>query len=258
MVIKRIVQILSCQAMLLLVLISTFSTHLVLGFGANSKTSPIITSAVLRVTYDGTLFHGWSASNDGNVANLPIDGQSALNRRGRSRRNRNRPAIKKGEVRSVQGTLRYALAKIYGNVDVRRIVVEGSSRTDAGVSARHMIALIYCLCEDEEAAGENKGTLAIEGKRLPHPATPTDDGFKPLPFESDLTKMVYALNKMLPPDIQLADASSTPTINRNFEDKQGEEEGERNIPFHPSLNTISKTYSYTFSAGDLYDPVRCR
>jgi tRNA U38,U39,U40 pseudouridine synthase TruA len=245
--------------MILFILITIFSSaNLSHGFSKTSPgtskpspsviTSPPKTSAVLRVTYDGTLFHGWSASNDGSATN----GIPKLNKRGRSRRNRNRPSVRKGEVRSVEGTLRYALSKLYGNVGVDRIIVEGCSRTDAGVSARHMIALIYCLYEDDGEEGLNRGTLAIEGKRLPHPTSPTDEGFMPLPFKGDLSKMMYALNKMLPPDVRIRDTSSTPTINGTYES------GERKVPFHPSLETVTKTYSYTFSVGDLHDPIRCR
>jgi len=210
--------------------------------------SSAYTSAVLRVVYDGTLFHGWSDANDGSIAILPNNGEARLNKRSRSRRNRLRPSVKMGEVRSVQGTLRFALSKLYGNVDVHNVIIEGCSRTDAGVSARHMIALIYCLKEVDKE-NKNVATLSIKGKRIPHPSSPRDDEFKPLPFDSDLQKMVYALNKMLPPDVMIADASTMPT-------DSSDETHER--PFHPSLDTISKTYSYTFSVGIAHDPLQCR
>jgi len=216
--------------------------------------NPIIlpkTSAVLRITYDGRLFHGWTAANDGSLTNLPIDNNNvSLNKRSRSRRNRNRPSIQKGEVRSVQGTIRAALAKLYGNVNAERVIVEGTSRTDAGVSARHMIALVYCLhdesCQEDE---RYRGTLSIEGKRLPHPTCPTDNDFKPLPFGSDLRQMLFALNKMLPPDVRVSDASTMPIPNVSDVEKIPH-------PFHPSLDSISKTYVYTFSIGELYDPLQ--
>ena len=54
----------------------------------------------------------------------------------------------KGYVRSVQGVLRGHLAKIYGNLDPQQIVVEGCSRTDKGVHARSMMAMIYGLHND--------------------------------------------------------------------------------------------------------------
>jgi tRNA U38,U39,U40 pseudouridine synthase TruA len=208
------------------------------------------TSAVLHISYDGALFHGWSAGNDGSLTNIPSGGTQncTLNKRGRSRRNKNRPSVKQGEVRSVQGILRAALAKIYGNVEINRVVVEGASRTDAGVSAKYMIALVYCLNDyTEEGAA---GTFPIEGKRLPHPISPIDKGFKPLPFKSDLKKIVYALNKMLPPDVSVRNVSTMPLPTRS---RQGEI-----YPFHPSLDSVCKTYSYTFSIGELYDPIKIR
>ncbi len=218
------------------------------GIAIGDPSSPK-TSAVFRITYDGLLFHGWSAANDGSLTNLPIDENIGLNKRSRSRRNRNNPSVKKGEVRSVQGTIRAALAKLYGNVDVERVIVEGSSRTDGGVSSKHNIALIYCLNDKKEG---DKGSLSIAGKRLPHPISPTDEGFKPLPFGSDLNQMLYALNRMLPPDVRILDACTLPV-------KREEEHSVENIrPFHPSLDTKIKTYTYKFSVGELYDPLQYR
>jgi len=200
---------------------------------------PKYTSAVLQIAYDGTLFHGWSAGNDGFTGNPPpfkADGNQPLTR-GRSRRNRLRPSFRQGEIRSVEGVIKACLSKLYGNVPQDCIVVEGSSRTDKGVHAKGMIALIYCLLE-------GKGTQSIEGKQTPHPISPSDANFKELPFNSDLQKLLYTLNRMLPPDVRILNASYMPTY--NFQ----------NVPFHPSLSSVAKTYRYTISVGDIFDPIR--
>lgn len=36
------------------------------------------------------------------------------------------------------------------------------------------------------------------------------------------------------------------------------EEKMEQIPFHPSLHTMFKTYQYTFSIGTIHDPMRWR
>ena len=203
-----------------------------------SFSSQPLTSAVLRVAYDGTLFHGWTASNNGNATIIPAVYQSR--RSGRSRRNRHRPSMKQGEVRSVVSSVKSALSKLYGNVPMDRIVVEGSSRTDKGVHSNDSYALIYCLLDDD-------APLSIEGKRLPHPISPRDESFKELPFKSDLKQMIFALNKMLPPDVRVHNASPMPsTIDSSMR------------PFHPSLDSQRKTYRYTFSVGEIHDPICCR
>jgi tRNA U38,U39,U40 pseudouridine synthase TruA len=156
------------------------------------------TSAVIKVCYDGTLFHGWSASN--NKKSITNVNKNAIQeprnqKRTRSRRNKLRPSIKLGEVRSVEHSIQCALAKLYGNVPVDKIVVEGSSRTDKGVHSESSYALIYCIRDDA-------GPLSIQGKKLPHPRNPYDEAFQELPFKSDLQQLVSTLNKMLPPDVR--------------------------------------------------------
>jgi tRNA pseudouridine38-40 synthase len=197
------------------------------------------TSAVLQIAYDGTLFHGWSAGNDGPIerSTLIDKGASLPLKRGRSRRNKLRPSFKQGEIRSVEGVIKACLSKLYGNVPQDCIVVEGSSRTDKGVHAKGMIALIYCIVE-------GKGIQSIEGKQKPHPISPSDSSFRELPFNSDVQKLLYTLNKMLPPDVRIMNASYMPRY--YFQ----------NAPFHPSLSSVAKTYRYTISVGDIFDPIR--
>ena len=166
-------------------------------------------------------------------------------RKRRSRRNRNRPSSSRGLVRSVEGEISFALAKLYGNVPLSCIQVEGCSRTDRGVHARQMIAQIYCLkCSTDE----DTDLFSIPGKAVGHPNSPFDSNFKPLPFDSDLAKLTFTLNKMLPPDVRVIDVSPTPMMSRVSQTR----------PFHPSLDTMNKTYQYTFSVGELHDPVRRR
>ena len=154
-----------------------------------------LTSAVLQVSYDGSLFHGWSASNNkGNVTDS-VDSVFQTRKSGRSRRNKLRPSMKKGDIRSVEQSLQGALSKLYGNVPPKSIVVEGCSRTDKGVHSEGSYALIYCMIDES-------GPNSIQGKRLPHPTGPDDTAFKELPFKSDLQQMVFAMNKMLPPDVR--------------------------------------------------------
>lgn len=203
------------------------------------STQPSLTSAVLRITYDGTLLHGWTASNDGNSTIYNFS-QSRSRRGGRSRRNRLRPSMKKGEIRSVVCSLKGALSKLYGNVPLERIIVEGASRTDKGVHSEDSYALIYCLPEDDSAP------LSIGGKKVPHPRSPTDECFKELPFNANLQQMIFALNKMLPPDVRVHNASPMPVA------------VDASRPFHPSLDSLRKTYQYTFSVGEIHDPIRCR
>ena len=133
----------------------------------------------------------------------------------RRRRKSNRgTSAGKSTIRTVAKTLRKNLAKLYGNVDPSHVNVVGCSRTDKGVHAKSQIALINCTCSD---------------------------GILPLPFEGDLGKMQFALNRMLPPDVRVAAVCSPPQSD-----------------FHPTLDTVSKTYRYTFSLGSIHDPLRWR
>jgi tRNA pseudouridine38-40 synthase len=116
-----------------------------------------LTSAILRISYDGSRFSGWSAANrnNDNNNNNKISTLSPSQQRRRRKRSRRRGSeefqsqqqkLPKGFVRSVEGILKENLAKLYGNVDPdTRIVVEGCSRTDKGVHASYMIAQVYCL-----------------------------------------------------------------------------------------------------------------
>lgn len=210
-----------------------------LSWSLSHQSQATYTSAVLQVAYDGTFFHGWSAGNDNKEKSIDSFQETSHNtfRQGRSRRNRLRPSIKQGEIRSVQGVLKGCLSKLFGDAPPDHVIVEGCSRTDKGVHAKGMTALIYCMIE-------GKGIQSINGKRKPHPVSPSDDNFKELPFNSDIEMLIRKLNRMLPPDVRILNASPMPSYQFN------------GLPFHPSLATTGKTYRYTISVGDICDPIR--
>ena len=223
----------------------------------------ILTSAVLKISYDGAHFYGWSAANDGQpIQELSINEEEYDSRpngasflpplphqaKGRRSRRRKGSVIRNIHVvRSVEGTLKAILAKIYGNVDKDRIVLEGSSRTDKGVHANGMIALAYCLNCDYENDYNVKDATYHE-KKKPHPSSLSDNTcFEPLPFNSDLSKLMFVLNRMLPPDLRVMAVSPMPTgLNTD------------SLPFHPSCHSIGKTYLYTFTLNKIHDPLRWR
>jgi tRNA pseudouridine38-40 synthase len=218
-------------------------------------------TCVLRVSYDGSRFTGWSAANDsaanGEGKGLELPKPS---KRFRKRNKIEGAAIPKGFVRSVEGVLRANLAKIYGNVDPRRIVVEACSRTDRGVHAQWMIAQIYCLKagvleqlddakeETNDSATNNPIHRSIPGKRLPHPQSPEDHSyFEPLPMNGNLSRLAFALNRMRPADVQVTGISPVPRVPATSR-----------LPFHPTLSSQSKRYEYKLSTGSFQDPMISR
>ena len=236
---------------------------------------PAITSVLLRISYDGGRFTGWSAANKGD-----LDGNLKQRMPRLSKRQRRRgiaPKLPKGFVRPVEGILRDNLAKLYGNVDPERVVVEGSSRTDKGVHAQALMAQVYCLTQNaqdqlldlsttgddnEEAtredipAMENEGNrkltkpifFSIPGKRKPHPTSPTDNSFfEPSPMDGNMSRMAFALNRMLPADVRITGVAPAP----NAKQKSGQQ-----LPFHPSQNAVTKTYEYKISVGCIHDPTQ--
>lgn len=196
----------------------------------------------------------------------PLNSQRHMTTGRKRRRGKRIPETTK--VRSVEGQIRKALAKVYGDVDPKRVQIEGCSRTDKGVHGRSMIALFYCLAkeaamelearrnnfvqttgEGENVSPENEVTAynCIPGKRTPHPVSPTDDTFfEYLPFNGDIDKLMFVFNRMLPPDVRVSNIAPTPE----------KADGER--PFHPTLDAREKTYKYTFSIGHVHDPMRWR
>ena len=228
--------------------------------GETPPTKLPLTNAVIRISYDGTRFTGWSAANGKNDQSLQK--KRKRNRRRGSVEEFTEAKLPAGFVRSVEGVLKENLAKLYGDVDPNtRIVVEGCSRTDKGVHATSMIAHIYCLKEEcsiapppaipnESENGETKEDSAsalpsvIPGKRIPHPKSPTDDScFQVLPQNGNLSRMAFSFNRMRPSDVQITGIAPAPVM------KDGE-------IFHASLSSRCKTYEYRISTGYLWDPTQ--
>jgi tRNA pseudouridine(38-40) synthase len=215
--------------------------------GDNNLFEGMASNALIRVSYDGTRFTGWSAAN--------TQGNDKLQRPSKSRRRRGvmgEIPQQAGFVRSVEGVIRDNLAKIYGNVNPKRIIVEGCSRTDKGVHAQGMIAQIYCLTEDafyalDSSDEEDEMQSVIPGKRIPHPISPTDTTyFEPMPMGGNLSRLAFALNRMRPADVQVTGIAPTPSLL------------DSSLPFHASLSSRCKTYEYRISIGAFQDPTMRR
>ena len=232
-----------------------------------NATSNVYTSLFCRVSYDGSRFTGWSAANDGshNIDNengsamMVNDGKMKTLRVSRRQRRRgilpDIPQEGQGFVRPVEGLLKRQFAKLYGNVDPKRVIVEGCSRTDKGVHAHAMMAQVYCLTEeafqaiyDSDNHPETEIYYSIPGKRIPHPESATDKTyFEPIPMDGNMTRIVVALNRMLTADVRVTGIAPVPTLRER-----------RGLPFHPSLSAVTKTYEYKLSIGALHDPLRWR
>lgn len=141
--------------------------------------------------------------------------------------------------RSVQQELQKRLAKLFNNLDPALVVVEGCSRTDKGVSAHTLVAQLYAL---KSTTTTTTMQSSIPGKRLPHPRTAynlgEDNCF--IPVRVPLSKIGFAMNRMSPEDLRIMALAPVPTTDTQ-------------LPFHPTLNVISKTYRYTITTGSLYD-----
>lgn len=233
----------------------------VIGADGNGDDKVRPTCALLKISYDGAHFSGWCGSNSGadgetdeadyeksGTGITPTKKKNDMDPPRSSNRKRNRGIhgleSLSGKPRFVEGVLRFYLAKLYGDIDSKLVVVEGCSRLDKGVHAKSLVALIYCLVEpDQDAGGANiyeKGK-SIPGKRLPHPRNSTDvTCFQPLPMTID--KLGYTLNRMLPPDIRIMALAETVPPSTGP------------LPFHPTSSSLSKTYVYRLSYGPRPDP----
>lgn len=237
----------------------------------NDNVSLCYTTAILKVSYDGTHFSGWTGGNAGdqnkvkpkqqdiNKNNNNNNNKSTQSSQKRRQSRRSRTLQRKGggwydsnnKVRTVEHTIRMALAKIYGNVDPKSIIFEACSRTDAGVHATSLVTQFYCYNGQVPIKSTNSTTYydSSTNSTIPiRPNGPTDStNFVQLPFNSDLSKLVYVLNRMLPPDVRVLAASPMPTVISNSIGA-----------FHPTLSTQSKTYVYRFAIGNIQDPLQSR
>ena len=244
----------------------------------SAKCNDIITTAVLKVAYDGTYFRGWtgSISPAPTKHNSTKHNSSAYNetKQRQSRRSRNLQrkgrGFVNGSIRTVEQTIRLSLAKVYGNVPPENILFDSCSRTDAGVHATSLVAQFYCLSrkkQDFDIDATSNNTWA----QL-RPSSPSDSNFLPLPFNADLSKLVFVLNRMLPPDVRVVASSRAPIVpghtsirgdpESNIDDKKSIQSTNTMLlnsqPFHPTLHVKCKTYTYQFAVGPVQDPLRSR
>ena len=180
-----------------------------------------VSTILLRVSYDGRHFTGWSSANEHlNQTSHPSVVELCQSSTKRTRRRKSRTSQRpSGFVRSVRGVLQTNLAKLYGNIDPRLVLVEGCSRTDKGVHATALVAQIHCQDPKRDAA--NKTQL------LPLPKSPHD--------------IAFCLNRMCT-DIKITAVAPVPFL------------GDSQRSFHPSTSVLSKTYCYTLAVGPLCDP----
>jgi tRNA pseudouridine(38-40) synthase len=200
--------------------------------------SPLIpTTMLLNVSYDGGRFTGWSAQNEAEAEAVKNNSSSSPTQSVRARR---RTKEIRGFVRSVEGVLRFNLARVMGDIDPDRIVIEACSRTDKGVHAQSMICQIYSLAEEY-----NTTDLSIPGKRIPHPRS-TNDTSSFIPIPKNCTQLMSILNRMCADDVKVRAIALTPT------------KSDALLPFHPTLDCAGKTYEYTISVGPIHDPTSWR
>ena len=208
----------------------------------NEDDAIIYTTAILNCAYDGTFFKGFTAGNsdsrDIKHEKKGNNTQSSTKRR-QSRRSRTLQrkggsyGYKSGRIRTVEDTIRSSLAKVYGDANGKQIKIEVCSRTDAGVHSESTVAQFYCI----------KDANSTESTAMRRPTSSNDtSNFLPLPFNSDLSKLVFVLNRMLPPDVRIMAAAPLPYVSSN-------------TPFHPTLLTTGKTYQYCFAIGSVHDPI---
>ena len=237
----------------------------------NDDSRMIYTTAILKCSYDGTYYRGFvnnqpkpkqKNAHDNNKT-ITGDDVTAKPKTRQSRRSRTlqRKGIKKGSMRTVEGTLRSALAKIYGDIKLDQITMDACSRTDAGVHATSLIAQFYCTKSNHDGdSNGNNSTQTTIPIRPTGGSNNTDDlsNFLPLPFESDLSKLVFVLNRMLPPDVRVVAAAPMPRVPSSIPHKGTlpirDDDG--TVAFHPTLHTKSKTYTYKFAIGPVHDPLQ--
>ena len=247
---------------------------------ANDDHNHFYTTAILKVAYDGTHFSGWTGGNAGDQPSKSKSKQksrssSNINNKETPKRRqsrRSRTLQRKGggwygstnnnnKVRTVEETIRMALAKVYGNINPKQIVFEACSRTDAGVHATSLVAQFYCFNEiiipGPGAIVNSTRMNQYSNSSIPiRPNAPNDESmFVQLPFDSDLSKLVYVLNRMLPPDVRILAASPMPIVEQSTSSTLTKYSIDA---FHPTLCTVSKTYVYQFSIGNIQDPLRSR
>jgi tRNA U38,U39,U40 pseudouridine synthase TruA len=227
----------------------------------------VLTSAVLKIAYDGTHFCGWTGST--HRVSTRHNSQASHDGSNRKQSRRSRTLQRKGSgftrgegsIRTVEQALKISLAKVYGNIPTEGIMFDSCSRTDKGVHATSLVVQFYCLAcdrEDFDIDSPSNNTWA----RL-RPNSSTDTNFLPLPFDSNLSKLVFVLNRMLPPDVRVVAASPAPEVPKHTpirssceNDVLSGKQPNVELSFHPTLHVKSKTYTYQFAVGPIQDPLR--
>jgi tRNA U38,U39,U40 pseudouridine synthase TruA len=236
----------------------------------SNKGKVIYATAVIKVAYDGTYFRGWKATNnylDAGGDNIDHDNDDVdddanddkaliriqqLENRIQSRRSRvlqRKGGLygKENRIRTVEDTIRSTLMKIYGDVNANQILIDGCSRTDAGVHAKSQIAQFWCTRDEDYYT-------PVQSPSRPMSRNDTSN-FRPLPFNSDLSKLVFVMNRMLPPDVRVLAASPLPQSSLSSPISSSTTTNDEAVPFHPTLHALGKTYAYRFAIGPMHDPL---
>lgn len=230
-----------------------------------------LTSAVLKIAYDGTHFRGWTGWI-GDKQTPPNYKSASSNKTKQKQSRRSRTLQRKGSgfikgsgsIRTVENTLKVSLAKLYGNISPSCVMFDSCSRTDAGVHATSLVVQFYCFSKNGKDLDIDMTTNSDWARLRPKSSTDTD--FLPLPFDSNLSKLVFVLNRMLPPDVRVIASSSAPDVSdftpvRNERGNDARDGIERQSgtfgqSFHPTLHVKSKTYTYQFAVGPVQNPLR--
>lgn len=169
----------------------------------------------LTIAYDGTEFHGWQMQHPPDPASDPALGEA-------------RPRV---ALRTVQEEVQRAVREI-----VREpVIVQGASRTDAGVHAKGQVAAFTCSGDEPIGVGKVYGmpsdvaeALGLPGvERIPE-ATPRSHGGWPV--RRGVDRLVRALNGRLPDDVLVLGAEPVESS------------------FEPTMGVASKCYTYTIHA----------
>jgi tRNA pseudouridine38-40 synthase len=165
----------------------------------------------LTIAYDGTDFHGWQRQEPPDPASDPALGDD-------------RPRV---VLRTVQEVLQTAVREI-----VREpVIVQGASRTDAGVHARGQVAVfdsgdaVRAADPGISDAGEGNAGVGEPGDAGEILGERRGVGW---PAERGVDRLVRAVNSRLPDDVLVRSAAIVPP------------------GFDPIKDATAKEYSYTF------------
>lgn len=184
----------------------------------------------LTIAYDGTDFAGWQKQE-------PPD--PALRETGHPQRvaiNKLEPGLEAGKpgriaLRTVQAVVERAVREV-----VREpVLVQGASRTDAGVHARCQVGVFTCGGGRDEGTkgqrdGGTEGDAGAEVREDRDGVTPGSESRATggWPVERGVDRLLRAVNSRLPEDVQIVAAEVVPA------------------GFDPIGDCVAKGYSYSF------------